>query len=217
MVDTVRDAAWLRLLNDKSDDWHWDALFFSAGGNDLIGAMQTRYQDSPDPATRLFLVEAEWDPSLPTPQRYVSEAGWTTFKSHITYWFNQLVLLRDSPKSAAAGSPLFVHTYNFPTPRNAPAAPGVGPWLYPAVLAYGIPPADWNALADEFIGRLGALLMSFTSLPHVLVFDSESVALVRAQTVSGPSGDWENEIHLTHNGYRKLGRPWGAEIGSTLP
>jgi hypothetical protein len=221
MVDQVQDKTWLHLLNDKSSNWRWDALFFSAGGNDLIDAVQSTYEAAAgDPARRLLLRADEWDPQRPVPQRYLSEQGWNTFVTHITALFEHLVALRDSPQSAAAGAPLFLHTYNQPTPRDAPALPGVaGPWLYKAVTDYAIPPEDWNALADELIARLAALLKGLgTAWPNVHVFDSSQVPLQRAEPgTRGPSGDWINEIHLTHAGYRKLGRPWGALIAAELP
>lgn len=218
LVDTVKDSAWLRLLNDTSDDWHWDALFYSAGGNDLIGALQATAVDSKQPTNRLLLTKTEWDMTLPPATRYISEPGWRAFTDHMTYWFNRLVELRDSPKSAARGAPLFIHTYNQPTPRNAPAVASLaGPWLFPALRAYEIPSDDWDALADELIARLSAFLRGFATLPNVFVFDSSAVPLARArQQEQGADGDWQNEIHPSHSGYRKLGRLWGAEISAIL-
>lgn len=220
MIDTVQDKTWLRLLNDKSDNWKWDALLFSGGGNDLIDAVQSTYEAARgDPARRLLLTSAEWDSSLPVPQRYLSETGWKTFADHMMMLFDHLIALRDSPSSAAAGAPLFIHSYHYPTPRDAPALPGIaGPWLYKAVMAYAIPPGDWNTLADELINRLRALLKGFAGKPNVFLFDSPTVPVVRALPgTDGPDGDWVNEIHLTHDGYRKLGRRWGGQIAAVLP
>jgi lysophospholipase L1-like esterase len=77
-----------------------------------------------------------------------------------------------------------------------------------------------QALADALFARLATLLRSLADpVQRVFVFDSQdpSVAVVAAQAAStGVSNDFENEIHLTPAGYRKVGKAFAAFIEATL-
>lgn len=51
--------------------------------------------------------------------------------------------------------PPLLHTYDYLTPGNAPAGPGLGPWSYEATNdLHGVPSREWNALAYRLIDRL---------------------------------------------------------------
>ena len=98
----------------------------------------------------------------------------------------------------------------------------MGPWLWPAMSAYGIPADDRWGVAADMLGRLGRLLLEAAAdaarFPNLHVFDTATKVLLEPadETHTGPSGDWVNEIHLTRAGYRKLGRAWGPEIEGRL-
>ena len=192
----------------------WDGLLLSAGGNDLIDALQVRGPGVP-PEQRLLLRADEWS-AAPGVARYVSEPGWQAFEGYVETALGRIVALRDSGPSR--GCPLFMHGYAVPTPRPAPAGLGAGPWLLPALQAYGVPEADQVALAAEFIHRLAALLARLAqALPAVHFFDSTAVPVVpAAPNTTGEDGDWINEIHLTWRGYDKVARPWAAAIEAVL-
>lgn len=216
MVDTRRDPQFVALLAGARAR-PWDALLISAGGNDLIDALQARGDDVP-PAQRLLLRQDEWEPVALGAARYLSDAGWATFSAYLRANFEALLALRD--RGPSRGCPMFIHGYAVPTPRPAGAGTA-GPWLLPAMQAYAVPEADRGALAQVLIERLAALLQSLaddgTRLPNLHFFDSSRVPIERAQPgASGESGDWINEIHLTHAGCRKIGRAWSAAIERTL-
>jgi hypothetical protein len=216
MVNVRRDPLFASLLAGATQR-HWDAVLFSGGGNDLIDALAARGDDVPL-AKRLLRRESEWGPSEQGAARYLSQEGWDTFATYLGANFEALLALRD--QGLSAGCPVFIHGYAVPTPRPAGTGP-VGPWLLPSLRAYQIPAADHGALARLLIERLAALLASFaadrTRLPNLHFFDSTRVALDPAQPgATGVSGDWSNEIHLTHTGCRKIARPWGAAIEAAL-
>jgi hypothetical protein len=216
MVDTRRDPAFVSLLAGATAR-EWSGLLFSAGGNDLIDALQARGAAVPL-AQRLLRESAEWGPPSMGAARYLSEPGWATFASYLGANFEALLALRDSGPSA--GVPVFIHGYAVAMPRPAPAGPA-GPWLLPPLLAYGIPAADHGALAALLIERLAALLANFAAdsarFPQLRFFDSTQVALTPAQAgTSGASGDWVNEIHLTRAGCRKVARPWSSAIEAVV-
>jgi len=227
MVDWKADSGFRKLLTGRlACQWH--GILLSGGGNDLIAAAAVlpRYADgSPiPPAARLLLDPDEWAPPAHGAARYLSAAGWTTFASHLAPQFEEIVALRDS--GINAGVPLFCHTYAYPRPRNAPASElfQMGPWLYPAMVAYGIPAADWLAVATELIDRLAALLKSIVArlnqpaARNVHLVETHQALTPAAPDTTGPSNDWENEIHPASGGYRRLAALWRpvAEAGLRL-
>jgi hypothetical protein len=87
----------------------------------------------------------------------------------------------------------------------------LGPWLYPAMLAYAVPQADWAALAAVLLDRLQTLLdhlAATTPDGSVHIVHSQGTLNRAAPTDTGPAGDWENEIHPTSHGYQKLSALW---------
>jgi lysophospholipase L1-like esterase len=202
---------------------YWDAILMSCGGNDVIDALASPAVDAqgqPVPADRrLLLTAAEWGPPEQGAERYLSDEGWRTFCTYLEANFRHVIELRE--RGPSAGRPIFVHGYAFPTPRPSGIGVGVGPWLLPALQAYGIPAQDGIALARELLARLGALLAKMaadsTRFPRLYFFDSTVVPVDAAlPDTTGDSGDWANEIHLTRAGYRKLAARWAAEIERVL-
>jgi hypothetical protein len=196
----------------------WDALLMSCGGNDLIDAVQVRGAGIA-PELRLLLDATEWAPAAQGPSRYLSGPGWQTFSTYLKANLQHLIGLRD--RGPSKGCPIFLHGYAIPTPRPAGAGLGIGPWLYPAVVAYGIPEADYLGVARLLIKRLAQLLADCATdaatYPNLHFFDTTDIAVAPAVLgAQGESGDWVNEIHLTWRGYEKLALPWAAQIERTV-
>lgn len=222
MVDARRDPQFVSLLAGARAR-PWDALLLSAGGNDLVDALQTPSRDRADQpiatARRLLLTADEWGSTARGAARYLSDAGWATFSNYLCANFDALLALRD--RGPSRGRPLFMHGYAIPTPRPSGAGGGSGPWLLPALLDYAIPCEDWPALARLLIERLAALLSSLAAdaerFPALHFFDSTRLPIVPAASdAQGDSGDWLNEIHLNRSGCRKLARAWSEVIESAL-
>jgi lysophospholipase L1-like esterase len=201
----------------------WDAIILSCGGNDLIDAVGTPPVDqngqAVPPELRLLLQQGEWGPPEMGAQRYLSDAGWQTFRTYVGANFDHMVAMRE--RGPSRGQPVFLHGYAFPTPRPAPAGLGSGPWLLPALQRYAVPDEDGILVAHELLKRLNVLLAEVAAdqarFPHVHWFDSTAVPIDAALPhTEGVSGDWINEIHLTRAGYGKIARPWAAAIEATL-
>jgi hypothetical protein len=206
MTDSSTAQVFLNLLNGNVA-WKWDALLMSGGGNDLIDATNT--PPSAPIGQRLLLNPKEWG-SGDSPSRYLSDAGWTTFANHIGEVVDLLLAQRDK-KDLNRGIPIFFHTYDYITPRNAPAGLGKGPWLFKAVQAFGIPPDEWNAVSDELMNRHAKLWLALEtklSNRNVHVVDSRGATTRAVAGTTGESKDWENEIHPTPAGYWLLARRW---------
>ena len=196
----------------------WDALLLSCGGNDMIDALRSRgagvAQDR-----RLLLESTEWGAESLGPARYLSDSGWQTFRNYLQANLAHLIAMRD--KGPSKNCPVFFHGYAAPTPRPAGAGLNIGPWLYPAVTAAGVPESDLIGVAQVLMGRLAQLLSDSAAdsgrFPNLHFFDTTRIPIQSAVLRStGESGDWINEIHLTWRGYEKLAVPWAADIERIL-
>jgi hypothetical protein len=207
MTDTSSAQMFLNLLNGNISQ-RWDALLMSGGGNDLIDAATAA--PTADPKLRLLLRSDEWPAAPVSASGYLSQAGWATFTGHMDLVLQGLLDQRDKGKNANV--PLVLHCYDYVTPRNAPAGPKLGPWLYKAVnTIYHVPPADWQAVADVLISRLADMWLALAekyASRNVNVFDTRGTITRAAAGTTGISGDWENEIHPTPHGYGLLARKW---------
>ena len=177
----------------------WNAILLSAGGNDLI-----------DMAHTLILNKLERQGlSINGPQDYCNTFAVDSFLQNIENNFHRLAAIRGRHKI-----PIVIHTYDYPTPRNAPSLFfGVGlfgPWLYPCILNAEIPKNQWVKITDYLFDKLADRVLSLSTGQNKItdfhVIDTRNT-LIRAKLDStGESGDWLNEIHPSKNGYKKIAR-----------
>jgi len=208
MADWWRDPAFATLLADGPRSWPFDAILLSGGGNDLIDAVNDRLVGR----QLLRLLPAGSDPA--SPEDCIRPEAWAVFEAYLRANFAMVSqLAAGSPHNAA--TPIFVHTYDYPTPNDLPAAPGRGPWLLPALKAHGIPEPMHQPLTDHLIERLAGVVRT---LGHANVHVIDTLgALTRAVAgATGDSNDWLNEIHPNRRGYDKLALVWRAAIEAVV-
>lgn len=218
MVDQRREPLFTNLLMG-ANRWHWDAILLSPGGNDLIDFLRSPAVDAqgrPVPQELRALLTSAERGTARSARRFVSEAGWASFVAHIVPQFHELVALRDAARSESQGVPIFVHTYDVITPRNAPAGPNVGPWLYPVMQDYDVPERFWLPLTRLFLARL-ADMMHGLALPNFHVIDTQGTLAPADLGRPGDDHDWANEIHPNPGGYRKLAQVWAPAIEALMP
>lgn len=211
MTDTTREDAFVDLLAGTVA-MRFDAILISGGGNDMIDAASIGPQANAD--QRLLATPAERG-NVAAPEGYLSEPGWNTFATHLGQVFNDLVDLRDS-RATNRQVPMVFHTYAYLMPRPVGAGLDMGPWLAPALTAFEVPAADWQAVAAALIDRLATLLQSLIGARRAAdpacnlhLVDTRGAGLVLSDPADpGPSGDWVNEIHPTRGGYDKLAAVW---------
>lgn len=187
----------------------YDGILLSGGGNDLIDALQATGGAGP-----IILPRAAGAPDIP--ESYVSLPALTDLVNDVLTSFRQIIALRDA--TANRNAPIFLHTYAYPTPRNAPATfmskAATGPWLYSAVRAAKVPKAQYIPLAKHVYDAMADGLLSLDDpAGKVHVIDTRKVLLEADLDTTGVSGDWINEIHPTDGGYRKLARVWEDRLG----
>jgi hypothetical protein len=199
-------AGWMTMRST----WRWDAILLSGGGNDLIAALPYLLRDD---------VDGDVDPGHP--QRAIDGAALDRLLGYLTESYTGFVNVRDRPGSPNAGVPMFTHTYDYPTPNEAPARGpfGIrlaGPWLQPQ-LKGKLQPRLWQPLADYLIDAVAETLLALPAkLPRFHVVDTRGTLRRARSGATGPSGDWENEIHPGRGGYRKLAARMAAAIESEL-
>lgn len=235
ITDCIGDKWFDRLLRPPKGrkanmERFWEAIPFSAGGNDLIDAAQHRAVDrtgQPAPLeARILLTRAEAaivNPGVTGAAHFISEAGWSLLASYLLDNFAIIVSRRD--EGINKHRPLLLHTYHEVVVRPAGIVTSPQGWLYPAMVDYGIPVEFWQPLAGELFGRLRTLLLSLDSdqggpgaLPAVHVFDSARLVdlIPAAPESANDSGDWINEIHPNRCGYIKIGKLMGPWIDRIL-
>ena len=226
MVDRQADGTCARLLCDRRQARHWDAVLLSAAGNDLIAAAATPLEDAagaPTAPTERLLRRSDEVGHAVAASDWVSEDGWALLAAHLRAHFAAFVGWRDNGPSAAR--PLLLHSYATPVARPSGAGLARRGWLYPALLRYGVPAAWQQPLAELLFMRLRLWLLgldadsgSADATPGVHVFDSAALDTLRPASPddAGPSGDWINEIHLAPSGHAKLGHAWGAWVGQVM-
>jgi lysophospholipase L1-like esterase len=191
--------------------YRWDAILLSGGGNDLIAAFPH--------LLRADIDTAHVDPARP--QDLIDAVALAQLDRYLVESYIGFVNCRDRPGSPNANVPMIVHTYDYPTPNNAPAlAFGLrvgGPWIYPQ-LNGRIPREAWVPLTDFLLDHVAETLLTMRGrLPNFFVVDTRGTLRRAELGATGASNQWENEIHPSADGYRKLAVLVAAEIVKQVP
>lgn len=214
--DSNRDLK--KWLGDARFTTKFSGLLLSGGGNDLFDAARSLVSREPLKGG---------DPTFPG--SYVHREVLEELIRSIQTSLREIVSLRDGNGSKSANAPAFVHTYDYATPRKSPSRflkgpPVGGPWLYPVLHPTGLDIVLQQGIADLLVDRLAEGLLALDSergsnlkLENFHVVDTRDT-LVRANpTEFGSSNDWENEIHPTHDGYRKIAARIASQVNRRLP
>lgn len=213
--DRIRDMAKIakngnlkKALSERFG-YEWNVILLSGGGNDLI-----------DYAKDLLRSGAGGTAAIAD---FVHQDRLAEVLAYIQLAYRKIAALRDAPASSCAGVSIITHTYDYATPRNAPALIGPirvsGPWLQPAMDDAGIPTLRWNELSAFLTDRLAEALLDLqhgaAPIPNFSVIDTRG-SLQPAERVQGDSNDWQNEIHPNRGGYDKLAALIQPQVLSAL-
>lgn len=184
-------------------------ILLSGGGNDLIEAFP-------------HLLKSPCDYTTIQPDN-IADAfdanALAKFDQFVAASFTGIVNFVRQHGGPNAHVPIFCHTYDYPTPNDAPATIlGVrvgSSWMYPRLVEHAVPQSLWIPLSDFLLRRLAATLKGL-DLEDFHVINTLDT-LTRAQLgAHGESGDWNNEIHPSRSGYKKLARRVAKAIGDEL-
>jgi len=204
-----------RIESTMQGDYVWwlqqmpfDALLFSAAGNDFIDAAR-------DPNAGQGLLRDMAGQAQPADGYDCVQAhALAQLRRYLNYHFDSMVAaLRSSSKNAS--TPVYLNCYDTPTARDAAAIPGlVGPWLHKAYVKNGIAPALWPSLTQGLFKDILAIVEGWSrSHAGVQAVPTSGRLLAAAVGSSGSNADWKNEIHPNARGWRKLAPVWADALG----
>lgn len=184
---------------EEHDSDPWNAIILSAGGNDLIDKAHTLIFNKPE----------RRNITINKPADYCNTLAVNHFLHNIEFHFRRLATIRGIHKI-----PIILHTYDYPTPRDAPArffGLGIfGPWLYTTMVNAEIPKKDWIDISDYLFDQLAERILSLEKgqhpIPDFHVVDTRNSLRRALLNSKGNSGDWLNEIHPNKNGYKKIAK-----------
>ncbi len=177
------------------DAYPFKAILLSAGGNDIIGNIGALLSNTGGTGNNTTLsntaVEGAFD-DVENLLRNFCQAR--------------------SQSTRNAATRIFIHAYDFVTPRNAPVKVNIaGPWVYPRLMAKGVTnQAKQKALVNELLIRWLARLTTLaepgtaTSIAGFHVLVSQDILTPANANDNGRSGNWEDEIHPSVAGYKKI-------------
>lgn len=208
VIRNMGDMASNALFANELRAARYDAILLSGGGNDLIDALETR-------AGVPGIIQARASGAPDAPASYVNQAALANLITDVQDGYRQIIAYRSTTINHA--TPVVLHTYDYPTARNAPATflggSAAGPWLLPAFAAAGVPIAQHERVTRLIYDRLAAALLSLDApASHVHVVGTCGTIAPAQPNTAGLSGDWINEIHPDAHGYALLAEKLSARL-----
>lgn len=212
----VRDC-----LDDTLHQWlttplgiRFDAMLFSAGGNDFIDAALI-----PAPGDGLLVNVRGRDPDKLRSEDCIDPYFVAALVTGIDEDFRRIHdAVRASPLHG--DMPILLNSYHAPVARDAPAVRGRKAWLAEAYRKNGIPPRLWDEVTERIFIDVKFTVTGWLDADDregLFVVPTDEVPLVPAQPdAPGSSGDWLNEIHPNVSGWEKLAAAWQRELDRVL-
>jgi hypothetical protein len=205
-------ASWKRGLGDVRREigtYAFDAILLSNGGNDVVGDELFEFVKTPSQPQSAGT--APWGQIPPDVFDYVRLE---TFQHALEYAikdFKEVVQNRDqlSPKSI-----IYVHTYDYIYPDGRPFKLGpitVGPWVKPAFEQVGLVDSVRQKIVTDW------LLQQFARELKAFVSQNANMRLVYSLGTLISKKQWQNEIHPTEAGFRKIAKEcWAPLLSGVL-
>jgi lysophospholipase L1-like esterase len=193
-VMTILSGAQRAILRTIFEEFPLDALLFSGGGNDVIGA------DLP-PLLRDFTPGA-------AAQDLIAFSRFERRMRQISDCYRELLdLLSDSGQKAK----VFVNSYDYVVPSKKGAVyvgpfKLTGPWLQPALEARKIPKALWPDVVRLLIDGFCAAIDAVAAEPR------GAGRLIRVETRGVVIDQWKDEIHPNRKGAMRVAKAFESAL-----
>ncbi len=190
--------------------WKFDALLLSAGGNDFIDAAR-----DPAPGQGILRLVTPGAPALTADDCFRPDEVGRLVTEYLDPNFGKLY---DTVRASRHGDmPIFLNSYDVPTPRNAPAVAGRKAWLFEAYTRNQTPASLWQEVTDRIFIDVEAAVQGWTQgRTNLFRVPTVGTLIPAAPDSQGSSGDWLNEIHPNKTGWGKLAQVWRGEIKQLL-
>lgn len=206
--DSLNDEL-LQWINHQFS-WTFDALLFSAAGNDFIDAAL-----DPPPGQGLLRLTDPAAPPRTAADCFVPDSVGKLIDQFLDPNFKKFY---DTVRASRHGDmPIFLNSYDIPTARNAPAVSGRKAWLFEAYKKNQTPPTLWQDVTERIFIDVEATVAGWTqNRDDIFRVPTVNILLPAAAGTTGSSGDWLNEIHPNKAGWAKLAKVWRQEIKRVL-
>ena len=172
----------------------FDAILFSAGGNDTVG-------------NPFCLWIKNFAPGM-TPSEGINQPRLDAVLDVVRSAHEDLISVRNQ---FAPHALLFFHAYDFAIPNGEGVFDDlIGPWLKPSLDF-----RDWRQLpaAAEVVRQF---LLGFREMLVKIAASHDGVVFVETQGTLAPD-DWANELHPTPTGFDKIGAKFLDALRKTFP
>ncbi len=209
IADSFESSAFREALQQND----WQLILLSGGGNDLIDALTEKSAYVVN-GMALSIVQASADRG--DFMDYINQAHLDLLLDFLAEKYKALFRYIQGTRNADV--PIVIHTYDYPTPRDAPAklfGLNKGPWLKTAFDLKNVPTQAYRIkIADYIFERLAQTLLGLDN-DNIHVVKTYGI-LKRAENVPSNSNDWLNEIHPNSKGLEKLAVKINAKISEVV-
>jgi len=192
---TILSGAQRSKLRGYFERWKLDALLFSGGGNDIVGAdfLPLLRDYTPGAQAHDLIALSRFERRLRQIQDCYREL---------------LDLLTDAGQSAK----VFVNSYDYALPSNRGAVyvgplKVSGPWLEPALDRRGIPKPLWIDVVQLLIDAFASALDQVAAEPRA------AGRLVRVETRGAVGARFRDELHPDREGARRVAERFARALG----
>jgi len=183
----------IEALSNPSDYGKFDALLFSAGGNDLAG-------------DQFCLWLKERNPGFPDPSNGIDLQRLASIEGVVKAALEDLIEIRNDTQPDCK---IFLHSYDYAIPKNKGVC-GVGPWMYPSfIYRKWTSSPDQIAIVKKMLQTLEILLIQLAQTYNNVVYVKTLGTLLKT--------DWANELHPTTPGFQKLANVFLTSLRTEFP
>lgn len=184
-----------RVLEDKlaSPDVPFEALLFSGGGNDLVGDQ--------------FCLWLKPYQAGAAPKDLIDMARLQGALSIVRAAYDDLIAIRDR---VSKDTKIIINCYDFPHATGKPVC-FQGPWLKPALEYRGIKERQTQFEVVKL------MLQEFKKLLDDVATKHSNVHVVPTQGTVDPDKDWDNEIHPSNVGFKKIAQKFQVTLQQLFP
>jgi hypothetical protein len=196
-----RESADLKKLRPRLkgllQDYQFDLLLLSMGGNDVVGSELREFVKNADEPQNFGT--RNWG-RLPTlVSQHIHLASFESALRYIASDYQQLIDLRNQ---VAPDCEIVMHNYDYPWPDGKAyklfGNKLAGPWIQPYMKEVGV-----NAFADQRL-ICSWLIDQFTLIQKELAASNARIRCVDSRNQVTQAKDWDNEIHPKRAGFLRI-------------